>query len=317
MRQAMRVYAIVAVVVLGALLAVWWTLPDGLAQMRGWIAVLNLVVAAQLWVLLVVPLGVLVASDAGHARRRGWLATISALTVLAPIAARFDSLVAEMQDLFSSNPCLACTLGSGGQSQFLSLAGWTAALLPVPLAALIYSLTLGGRAAGAPAALGEGSGMRRVIVVFAILGIVVMAALGFLANSDFIVTHFSSGTPAHILFIGAMWMLLYQVWLVLLDALPVAVATLALAHAIRTNRRGWLAGWIAILALAMLVANLFALAATALLFTPNSAWAPGLADVQPQLQDISAVVPVVVLLVALIYALTMRSRQGQLRAALA
>lgn len=301
MRQAIRVYAIVALVVLGALLAFWWALPNAATQQRTWVAVLYVVVAAQLWVLLVIPLGVLAASDAAHVGRRGWLVALIVLIVLAPIAARFDPLVTGIQRVLDPGCGDLCGLELGSQSHNLYLALWTVALIPVPLAALIYTLM--------PARdtshirLGATIGWRRLIVILAIIGAVMMGALGYLANSDFIFTHFSSGTPNHIVFVGYLSQLLDEIWFTLLDALPVAVACLALARVARAGQRAWLAGWCSIIVLALLAANLTALSGAALVAF-GSVLARELMDYQPQLQVISAVVPVVVLLLALIYALT-------------
>ena len=96
-------------------------------------------------------------------------------------------------------------------------------------------------------------------------------------------------------------------------------AIVALAVAVMLLAAWWMAparlvrqpGWIAVIVLAMLAANLYALEATVLLFSRNSVVARGLASLQPQMQSIGAVVPVVVLLVALIYALTVLRGRAQ------
>lgn len=260
--------------------------------------------------LLVVPLGVLAAVDAARLGRHAWFAALVALLVIAPIAARLEPLAATVQNLV--NPACPCGSDLGEQSRLVFLAGQMAALLPIPLATLIYSVMPEGRAAHAPVGLGRGT--RRLIILCAVIGFVVMGALGYLVNSDFILTHFGSGTVAHIMFVGALRQLLDQVWFALLDALMVAVASLALAHAVATGRHEWRAGWIAIVVLAMVTANFFVLA--------TSTWLPlpiteRLAPYQPQLQDISAAMPGVVMLLALVYAATMRPPRAQLQAALA
>lgn len=274
---------------------------------------LDVVVAAQLWVLLVIPLGVLAASDAAHMGRRGWLVALIVLIVLAPISARFEPLVTEIQNVLNPGCGVEfCGLEFGSQSQNFYLALWTMALIPVPLAALVYTFVPARDAS--PIQLSATTGRRRLIVIGAIVGAVVMGALGYLVTSDFIFTHFSSGTVAHIQFVNAVSQTLDQVWFMLLNALPVAVASVALARAVRAGQHAWLAGWCAIILLALLAANLFALSAAALVAF-GSVQARGLMDYQPQLQVISAVVPIVILLLALIYALTtMRPVRTQMAA---
>jgi hypothetical protein len=91
MQRVIRVYAIVDLVALGAFFAIYFS--------NGWGAPLwNLVayevanLVAQLWVLLIIPLGVLSGSDAARLGRRGWLVAFIALTVVAVAAPRINDL---------------------------------------------------------------------------------------------------------------------------------------------------------------------------------------------------------------------------------
>lgn len=318
MRRAIRVYAIVALVALGVFLAVWWASPFGVTSLRSWSVMLNLVEGAQLWVLLVIPLGVLAGGDAAHIGRRSWLSIFIALIVLAPIAAQIEPLTNNVQYLLapscSSGPC---ALDPGDLAQLLFWPSWAGALLLIPLAALLYTVTstriashTPADASGAPGAPGAGRSERHLIAVCAVIGLVVMSVLGYLANSDFILMRFGSGTLGHILYVGQLQIVLRTVWFTLLNALPVTVASLAMMHAARAGRHGWLAGWIAVVVLAMLAANLFALVAAVQDFSAAASSQGGSIAFQQQIQDASIVTPVVVLLAALLYALTtMRPRQ--------
>lgn len=331
MRQAIRVYAIVALVVLGAFLALEWASSFGITNQIGWMGVFGLMVVAQLWVLLVIPLGVLAASDAARMGRHGLLEAFIVLLVLAPFAASVDVLATDIQHLLNPT-CGFCVFGAPSLFQ----AGLAAAFLPIPLVALISTVAparkapqfqadgsdeLGADRAHADAGQGE-QRVRRVITVWAIIGLVVLGALSYLGNSDFIMMRFGSGTIEHIEFVGDLRSLVYGLWFALHNALPVAVVSLAMISAARAGRRGWLAAWIVVGALAMLATNLLGLITTLLAFTgPPSPTDSGLvafvwqlgSSQLAQMQTLSEVVPLVVLLLALLYALILmrpQTRQG-------
>lgn len=308
MRQAIRVYASVALGVLGVFLLVWWISPFGVTSSRPWFAVLNLVVGMQLWVLFVVPLGVLAGSDAAHAGRRGWLVAFIVLTVLAPVGAQLEQLGQQVQQLLAAScPSGPCAPVSGDPSSFPVWAGWVVATLLVPLAALVYTWTSARHAPSTQGGVRGDSdlGERRLLVVYAILGLVVMSVLGVLANSDFLLRQFASGTVAHILYVTSLQGLLYAMWVTLLLALPIAIASLAMADAARADRRVWLISWIALVVLAVLVAQLLALVATVQDFATGLTPLGWVVTFQQQMEVASVVAPLVVLAVALIYALSM------------
>ena len=319
MRQAIRVYAIVALVAMGALVAGVLTHPASFFGEHGWIEwTLGVVLGFQLWVLAVIPLGVLAASEAARAGRRGWLALFIALLVLAPIAAWIMPLGASVQILLFASPCPSgggCPGVSIGAPPFVTQVGWAVAFLPIPIAALVYSFTSARNVAGRAAAEAD-QGERRALSVWAIVGIVVMGALGYLATTGILFRLLGQGSPAQVEKIFESGFMLSAVWIAL-TALPVAVASAALAHAARTGRWGWLAGWIALTALALLSAgpeiwlrmlnpmmDAYILNNPwigAILPAPNSvaAIAPG---IPPAQYMVSVVAPVVIMLVALLYA---------------
>ncbi len=257
MRQAIRVYAIVALVAMLALVVGLLTHPASFFREQGWVDwALGVVLALQLWVLAVIPLGVLAASDAARAGRRGWLALFIALLVLAPIAFWINSLTNSVTILLFASPCASNTDCPGisiGTPAFITQAGWAVAFLLVPLAALVYSLTSPRSAAGLAAAE-AGQGERRALSVWAIVGIVVMSALGYLATAHVLYRLFGNGSPLQVEKILELQLMLPGVWIAL-AALPVAITSAALAHAARTGRWGWLASWIALAALALLSAG--------------------------------------------------------------
>ncbi|HEU0026149.1 MAG TPA: hypothetical protein VFQ25_03460 [Ktedonobacterales bacterium] len=175
MRQAIRVYAIVALVVMGALVIGLWTHPASFFREHGWVDwTLGVVLGFQLWVLAVIPLGVLAASDAARARRRGWLALFIALLVIAPFAAWILPLSASVKILLFASPCPSsgdCLGVSVGMPPFVTQAGWVVAFLAIPIAALVYSLASPRTAAGRATAEAD-QGERRALSVWAIVGIV-------------------------------------------------------------------------------------------------------------------------------------------------
>jgi hypothetical protein len=285
-----------------ALVAGLWVNPVGITGGQGWgDRTLGVVFGLQLWVLLVIPLGVLAASDAARAGRRGWLALFIALIVLAPFAASIDPLTNNIQILFSP-PCLpgaACPSGPYGASQLVTLAGWAVAFLPVPIATLVYSLTSARSAAGLAAAEAN-RGERRTLIMCAVAGIVVMSALGYLGTTHFLFFQFGRGSFAQVVAIHNLHNVLFTVW-VALAALPVAIASAAMAHAAQTGRRGWLTGWIALIALALLTADIGSLWGEILILEATGATS---GQIPIEQSAVSIVAPAVIMLVALIYALT-------------
>jgi hypothetical protein len=261
----------------------------------------------QLWVLLVIPLGVLAASDAAQVGLRGWLAAFIALIVLAAIAPYIEVLSATAQNVLAPrcapDPCYP---DLGEQSRLMIVAPWIGAFLPVPLASLIYTYT---SARGMPRDQpNTDRGELRLMVVCAVIGFVIMGALGYLAKSSFLEEHLGYGSVAQIMFVGNLNASLSNVWNLLLLPLPVAVSSLAMVDGARMGRRVWVAGWIVLAVLAVLVANLDSLLFVTATISdiPSYGWLVGLL---PQLQDAGAVAPVVVMLVALLYAFTTRPRQ--------
>jgi hypothetical protein len=264
----------------------------------------------QLWVALVIPLGVLAASDAARAGRRGWLALLIALLVIAPIAFWIGPLIFYLP-LSLIPPCLpnaACPPGPRGAAPLVVPAGWTVTFLPVPLAALVYSLTSARSAAEyAPAATETDQSERRALIICAIAGIVVMSALDYPKASQFLFVQFGLSSLPTIAAVANRQILLLTLWPAL-AALPVAIASMAMAHAAQTGRRGWLAGWIALIPLALLSASLgfpgtesLILAATGII---------SLIPFEAQFLAVSIAAPVASMLVALLYALTvMRPRR--------
>ena len=319
MRQAIRVYAIVALVAMAAFVAALLTHPASFFREQDWGDwTLGVVLALQLWVLLVIPLGVLAASDAARAGRRGWLALFIALLVIAPIAFWIDSLAFSVQILLFATPCASntgCPGVSLGIAPFFTQAGWAVAFLSIPIAALVYSLT-SARSVARPAEVEAGQGERRTLIVWAIVGIVVMSALGYLATAHVLYQLFGNGSPLQVEKILELQLMLPVVWITL-AALPVAIASAALAHAARTGRWGWLASWIALVALALLSAGPeFQLRMSVPWMDAYILRNPWLASLFPEQTSaitstpgipagqymVSVVAPVVVMLVALLYA---------------
>lgn len=309
MRQANRVYAIVALIVMIVFLVGLWTSPGGYAGGQTWMdKALYYAFGLQLWILLIVPLGVLAASDAARAGSRGWLALFIALLVIAPFAAWISTLTNNIEVLLAG-PCLpdaACPSGPFGAPWPVTQAGWVVAFLPIPIAALVYFLTAA-RGAPEPAAAEANQRERRTIFVSAIAGIVVMSALRYLGTSNFLFFQF-----AHLSIVSAEMALnaqnvLFALWLTL-AALPVAIASVALAHAAQTSRRGWVVGWIALIVLALLTADLGSMVTWGLIASVTGAQS---SDQMPYLQSlrvISIAVPAAIMLVALVYAAAPRSR---------
>ncbi|HEU0026905.1 MAG TPA: hypothetical protein VFQ25_07290 [Ktedonobacterales bacterium] len=328
MRQAIRVYAIVALVAMVAFVAAWLTHPASFFREQGWVDwTLGMVLGLQLWVLPVVPLGILAASDAARAGRRGWLALFIALLVLAPIAFWLNSLAFSIQILLFASPCGSgadCPGVSLGIAPFVTQAGWAVAFLSIPIAALVYSLTSARSVAERVEAAEASQGERRALSLWAIVGIVVMSALGYLATAHVLYRLFGNGSPLQVEKFLELQLMLPVVWSAL-AALPVAIASAALAHAARTGRWGWLAGWIALAALALLSTSpeikLRMINPMMDAYILNNPWIAfffpeptGAITITPLIPPaqyiISIVAPVVIMLVALIYALTvMRPEQ--------
>ncbi len=234
MQRVIRVYAIVDLVVLGAFFAIYSAIGNGTYR-SVWNAVANLTLGAQLWVLLVIPLGVLAGSDAARLGRRGWLAAFSALTVLAVVAPRVDQLADTIHYLLSP-PNAPSLFSSGWLYSFIFRAELIVAFLPVPLAALIYAVMPAQSVARAQS--GTCRGTRRLIVVGAVIGLIVMGVLGPLGNFPILAAHAGPSTLEQIVHLGDVRQLLFTVWVMLLDALPVAIASLAMVDAARAGRRG-------------------------------------------------------------------------------
>jgi hypothetical protein len=303
MRQAIRVYAIVALVAMLIFLVGLWTSPNGYEGGQFWLSMaLFWVYGLQLWVLLIVPLGVLAASDAARAWRTGWLALFIALLIIAPFAAWIGTLVNNVGNLFAG-PCLPnanCSSGSIEAPLWVIQAGWIVAFLPIPIATLVYSLTAT-RSAARPAATGVNQSEWRTLVVWAITGMVLMSALGYLGTSNFLFSQLAHRSFEDAEIALNLQNLLFTLWFTL-AALPVAIASAAMAHAARTGSRGWLASWIALITLALLTADLGSLFGWSAIAAVTGAHS---SDQMPYLQTlrvISVVAPVVIMLVALVYA---------------
>lgn len=320
MRQAIRVYAIVALVVMVAFVAGLWARPYGVVldphDTLG-LAVFYLY-GLQAWVLLLIPLGVLAASDAGRAGRRGWLALFAALLVIAPLGAWSAQLTDAIQNLLIG-PCVnggpACAAGSPDAPDIITQAAWIVAFLPIPIAALSYTFAPATRVARQTAA-DFSQGERRALIVWSVIGAIVMAALGYLGTTQWsfesLVALFGYGSfeqTATIFNIqGAL-----STFLFVLAALPVAVASMALAHAAQTARRGWLAGWIALAVLTLLTLDLGTLWGVTLIGAMTGAQSSDQMPFLAPMLVISIVTPVVVMLVALVYALVVMRPESRAR----
>ncbi len=302
MRQAIRVYAIVALVAmvgLWVLQTAWWAGAVSFTASTGLAVALELAMEAQLW-LLVMPLGVLATSDAARAGRRGWLWLFIALMVVAPFAANIETLSSAIQP------------GSLQSPQPIVLVGWAVAFLLVPLAALIYSLMSAQPVAGGvEAAPNASQGERRTLIISACAGIVVMSVLSYLMNSQFLFS-LPLGTNFfdHTMLIIQLQGVARALWFTLAP-LPVTVASLALAHAAQTSRRGWLAGWIALIPLALLTADLGSPVGIGLIAAVIGARSSEQIPFFDQLPVASIVAPAVIMLVALLYALTVMRPRGR------
>lgn len=316
MRQAIRVYAIVALVTMAVVVGGLWARYDSFGGgQSGLDRALALVVGLQPWVLLVIPLGVLAASAAARAGRNGWVALFIALIVLAPFAAWLGPLLNNISLIFIP----ICYGGSACPNPFQApelaqLAGWAVAFLGVPLAALVYSVLV---AQDAPASVEVSQGERRTLIICAIAGVVVMSALGYLGNVAWSPPLFGNGSLNQVVTAINTVTVLDSIWIALFT-LPVAVASLALAHAAWTGRRGWLAGWSALAVFALLTANLGSLWGIFLILQATGT----LQSSEQQLillpyQIASIVGPAVIMLVALVYALTVMRPPRQRAAAVA
>ncbi len=314
MRQVIRVYALVALVAMVALEVGLWAHPESVVGGQRWFDMtLGVVVGLQLWVLFVIPLGVLVASDAALVGRRGWLALFIALIIIAPFAAWINTLTNNIQYLLSqyllSISCQfdvcspAVPVGAPWQ---VTQVGWAVAFLPVPIAALVYSF----RSAQNLAALvpAEGAkGARRTLIICSIAGIALMSALGFLGTAGYLQVLFSRGSITQALMIASLRSVLSILWTVLF-ALPVAIASAALAHSAQTGRRAWLAGWITLVPLMLLTANLGSFWGAILILRAEGVTS---GSIPTQVVTAGIVAPVAVMLLALIYALVVMRPKPQ------
>ncbi|HEX9037894.1 MAG TPA: hypothetical protein VF808_12990 [Ktedonobacterales bacterium] len=321
MRQAIRVYAVVALVVTLAFVVGLLVRPESVAGAPGWVdRTLFWALWLQIWVLPLIPLGVLAASDAARAGRRGWLALFIALIVLVPFAAWIGNLTNNIAAALTP-PCIndsACLSGPVSAPEILQQVGWVVAFLPIPIAALVYSFTAA-RSATGPAFAEARQGEARALIVWAIAGVVIMTALGYLGTPEWSSSPLASWFGGHgafgrTLVIFNLLGVLNTLWYAL-AALPVAVVSVALAHAARTGRRGWLAGWIALATLALLTADIgnpWGESAIAAVLRAHSS------DQIPyftQLTVIGIVAPAVIMLVALVYGLTVMRPPQQRQAA--
>ncbi len=258
--------------------------------------------------LFVIPLGVLAASDAARVGRRGWLALFIALIIIAPFAAWINALTNNIQNaLFMSCQSDVCsTAGPVGAPWLVTQIGWVVAFLPVPIAALAYSFLPAQNPAAL--ALAEGAkGGRRTLIVCAIAGIALMSALGYLGAARYLLVLFGRGSFTQIMAVVTLQSLLYTLW-IMLAAAPVAIASVALAHSAQEGRRAWLAGWIALVLLALLTANLGSSWAFILILHAEGVMSGSIPN---QLITAGVVAPVAIMLIALIYALVVMRPEPQ------
>jgi hypothetical protein len=290
----------------------------------------DLVVALQLWTLLVIPLGVLVASEAARARRSGWLGLLVALLVLAPVAFWFGPLVADVQNLPAVLHPSGQVIGYSS-SPTITDVGQAIGLLSLPVAALIASfmpfmssasgsspsVATSQHATAAPTSAEAGRGELRTLIGGALVSLVVMSVLGYLGNTDSLAQYAMShpapgqgpfGDPSGAFFAQG---LANTLWTPLV-ALPVAVVSLALAHAAQTGRHGWLAVWIGLLVVVVLATATGAFRYTGLIYLVAASFDLHVPTLQ-QIELVSLGAPALIMLVALVYALT--AQRPQQRAA--
>jgi uncharacterized membrane protein len=151
----------------------------------------------------------------------------------------------------------------GSLALFIGATEWTVALLSIPLAAVVYAFTPDPSAARDQSDTSRGT--RRLIVVGAIISLVVLGVTGAIATFPILESHVGPLTADQISYLGYVRFLLSTVWGTLLDALPVAIATLAMVDAARAGRRAWVTGLIVLAVLDVLVAGLSAVVAIVLI----------------------------------------------------
>lgn len=309
MRQVIRVYALVALVAMVALEVGLWAHPESIMGGQSWFDMtVGAVIGLQLWVLFVIPLGVLVASDAALVGRRGWLALFIALIIIAPFAAWINTLTNNIQYLFSMS-CqfdVCSPAGTVGMPWQVTQVGWAVAFLSVPIAALVYSFLSAQNPASLVSAEGAKGG-RRTLIICAIAGIALMSALGYLGTARYLMVLFSRGSITQELMIASLQSMLFILWIVLF-ALPVAIASAALAHSAQAGRRAWLAGWIMLVPLALLTANLGSFWGAILILHAEGVTS---GSIPTQVVTTGIVAPVAVMLIALIYALVVMRPEPQ------
>jgi hypothetical protein len=327
MRQAIRGYSVVALVVLSALFFVLVTNWDNvvgtaLSPSHWLVSALLAALGFQIWALLVVPLGVLAAYNAAQASLRGWRAFFIALLVLAPLFAAAQSLVGTFAQTLTPvciPPCSPGPFGPGpwNLSDFALYVSYALAFFPIPLAALAYTFV-------APQARLDAVGtvslsVRRWLITGAMIALVIMPGLDYLGNSNlifgFVAAHASPGPGAFtaVSYAFNLQHLLSALW-VALAALPTAVASLALVSAVQTGRRLWTIGWAALAVLALLATSSNSFFSTFIIFDAARLAIPSLAT--PSVQaflTLGGVIPALIMLLAIVYAL-MVMRPPQQRA---
>jgi hypothetical protein len=255
MRQVIRTYAVVALVLMTLLLLVWFI--GGLRHLGElWI----FVAIFQLWLWPLIPLGVLSACDAARVGRRGWSILLIALTVLSPFAINAASVVGSIV-LAVTPPCAPadCSLNTPSPVDTPIFVagdiGWIVGILAIPLAALIYSLVIANN--NAPVSLAVERGERRILIIGAIVCIIVMVPLTSLATTGILPDWAGAQVDLPLEEWGTLMSqmsnlqyILDAFWLALV-ALPAIVASVALAHAIQTRRIVWQIGWAALIALTL------------------------------------------------------------------
>jgi hypothetical protein len=270
MRWVIRIYALVALLALGAFLLIWVPAVNGGAlPSRFTLRLVYLVNGVSLWILVVIPLGVLAGSAAARQGQRRWRAVFVALTVLAAIAPSVAVLLSTVHDLFippsiptvHGVPILPTTpaLDTTGAlwSPIFTWVEWIAALLLVPAAALAYTLAPSRSAPGAD----MGRRGQRLILVGAICSLIIVAALGPTAIRPIPVL---PSDPRAQQTVFTAYTLLHILWTMLSVAVPVAIASLALADAAWAGRRTWSVSLIVLGVVAVLATNLFTVVSVAL-----------------------------------------------------